>query len=232
MWPWIYWKSATPLTGRLREILESTSQEKFKNRVASSWGLGRDVAGSHLEKEAQSRFPVISKWPSKSQRKRKYLAAKPSPLFLSRLWALVQPHALPKPPNGVHSGGQSTQGITSSLKQGIIYVPLPMTTLCYSPLFLHLLHWPPSTCPYWVWLVKWTECSATWPEGLGSSLHVPTKKTSEDSSGVGQLRHEALGTSFAGGPFQERRGEKKVAPEATASVLLPLGWEVLSNSKR
>lgn len=46
--------------GRLREILESTSQEKFKNRVTSSWGLRRDVAGSQSE-GAQTGFHVVSK---------------------------------------------------------------------------------------------------------------------------------------------------------------------------
>ena len=59
------------------------------------------------------------------------------------------------------------------------------------------------------------------------------KKASEDSSGIGQLKHKILGTSFSGRgrPLQERTGEKKAAPEETASILLPLGWDVLSNSK-
>lgn len=47
--------------GRVREILESTSQEKFKNRVTSSWGLRRDVAGSQSEEGAQTGFYVVSK---------------------------------------------------------------------------------------------------------------------------------------------------------------------------
>lgn len=38
------------------KTLESTSQEKFKNRVASSWGAGRDRVGSHSEEGTQSGF--------------------------------------------------------------------------------------------------------------------------------------------------------------------------------
>lgn len=38
--------------GKTWGILKSASQEEFKNRVASSWGLERDEAGSHSEEGA------------------------------------------------------------------------------------------------------------------------------------------------------------------------------------
>ena len=115
----IYWKSVAPWQEEEKTVGKFWNLLPKRNLKIECPKLGF-VAGSHSE-EGAVWFYVITKWPSKSQWKRKHLAAKPSPL-LSWLQALVQPHALPKP---LDAGGQGTQGITASLKWGIIYIPLP-----------------------------------------------------------------------------------------------------------
>lgn len=102
--------------------MEATSQEKFKNRVASIWGLGGICLEVIQRKEHSQAFHVVSKIPSKSERKRKHLARKPLPLLSWLFLLLVQLYACQSHLQYIH-GQQRTQGIITSLEMGI-YIPL------------------------------------------------------------------------------------------------------------
>lgn len=122
MWPWIYWKSEAPLMGRIKKILEATSQEKFKNRVASIWGLGGICLEVIQSKEHSQAFHVVSKIPSESERKRTHLAVSLFPFCLGFFssWFSSMPA---KATYSIYTGQQRTQGIITSLEMGI-YIPL------------------------------------------------------------------------------------------------------------